>query len=104
VIKSLLVGVAWTSYVFGLLGPGQTAGIYIHGYDANAFLTFDLGVYQVSSLPSAFHASVALDVETVDLHVDQTKAYNITVTNHSTGNSVPKPYVSLLAFQETVSG
>lgn len=95
---------AYVSYTFGLLEPGETAGVYLHGFSPNEVTVFEVHAVASPSFPTAFHPSVDVDATNTGQHVDQTIYHTIYVTNVSTSNgAAPKPVVSIYALSQAVS-
>jgi hypothetical protein len=91
---------AWIGYSFGFILPGQTVGLYLHGFDPEKFWALDLQVTRSDARPGAFNPSASLTVQAVDQHVDGSKAYTLTVANRSTSTGAePAPVVDLLVFE-----
>lgn len=94
---------AFTGYSFGFIEPGQTVGVYLHGFPLNDFAAIDVHVYRSTARPGAFGPSADIDAHSVGQHVDFTLFHSIWVTNTSTSNgAAPIPVADVTVLLETL--
>ncbi len=92
---------AFIGYSFGLLEPGATVGIYLHGFPADQFSAIDVRARRTSSRPGAFVPSIIVDSRVAGEATDGTLAHTIWVTNVSESQgAAPLPFVDVAVFFE----
>ncbi|MGI8666178.1 MAG: hypothetical protein ACR2N4_09135 [Jatrophihabitans sp.] len=95
---------AYIAYAFGLLEPGESTGIFLHGFDPNQAVAIDVQARRTTSHPGAFIPSVEVDSHVCGEHVDRTLFHTITVHNVSVSTgAAPLPYVTIAVIEENLS-
>jgi hypothetical protein len=95
---------AFIGYSFGLLEPGATVGVYLHGFPANQFAGIDVRAQRSPSFPTAFQPVIDVEAKTMAEHVDGTLAHTIIVANKSVSHgAAPKPVVTIAVSLEPLS-
>jgi hypothetical protein len=94
---------AFIGFTFGLVSPGATVGVYLHGFPPNQFAAIDVRAQRSPSRPTAFQPIIEVDTRRVAEHVDGTLAHEIWVTNKSTGSAPPTPFVNVAVLLEPLS-
>ena len=92
---------AFVGYTWEYIGPGQTVGVYLHGFPQGQFAGID--IQPNSGNRPGFQPAVDFTDQSVAVHVDGTFAHHIWVTNKSVSNGgAPTPAVNVVVLLEPI--
>ena len=89
----------------GVHCPGATVGVFIHGYDVTDFVTYCIQPWDLTwfpGLPRAPNAVASFTLGDTSIHVNQTIARKVFVTNHSGPVGTGAIGVRLIALVEPI--
>lgn len=77
---------AWVEFSWPFIAEGNTVSVFIHGYTQSEFITYCIVARDTTwfpGLPRAPRAVASFSLGNTSIHVDQTIARTVSVTNHA---------------------
>jgi len=95
------MGTVTNVFTWNRIDPGETVGLFLHGYAMTEFVAFNIVLGLASNQPSGAYTSIAAQLTEGPTNAFDGIAHTITVQNQTIG---PQPYiyVELLDFTQDI--